>query len=135
MLLCLDCSCQVDLKAVTSTNSLWTYLLQPTIITRYLNPHYNAASQVGVPVGITSRADSRSASPAPGGGHHGIASSVSSGSLAGGSSSNSAPNGSVSSAIWPSPRRVRLWERYFCRWDLDMHPRVGSGETWKDTFA
>ena len=32
-------------------------------------------------------------------------------------------------ALWPNPRKVRLWERYFCRWDNDFHPRNVTGKS------
>ena len=37
--------------------------------------------------------------------------------------------------LWPctSIKKLALWERYFCRWDPEMHP-VG-GEPWKDMWA
>ena len=37
--------------------------------------------------------------------------------------------------LWPctSVKKLALWERYFCRWDPEMHP-VG-GEPWTDTWA
>lgn len=47
-------------------------------------------------------------------------------------------NQSYSAAVvtlWPctSIKKLALWERYFCRWDPEMHPL--SGEPWKDTWA
>jgi hypothetical protein len=37
-------------------------------------------------------------------------------------------------ALWPSVRKVRLWDRYWCRWDLDMHPRDCTDEKWLDDW-
>eukprot|EP00602_Paraphysomonas_sp_CaronLab_P007390 CAMPEP_0185036120 /NCGR_PEP_ID=MMETSP1103-20130426/28615_1 /TAXON_ID=36769 /ORGANISM="Paraphysomonas bandaiensis, Strain Caron Lab Isolate" /LENGTH=899 /DNA_ID=CAMNT_0027573521 /DNA_START=60 /DNA_END=2759 /DNA_ORIENTATION=- len=40
-------------------------------------------------------------------------------------------------ALWPSCsfRRLKLWERYFFRWEPDMHPRVASGFKWTDDWG
>jgi len=41
--------------------------------------------------------------------------------------------------IWPSSsaRKMRLWERYFLRWDPDSHPRTesGAGPEWRDDYG
>lgn len=37
--------------------------------------------------------------------------------------------------IWPASSRVRLWERYFCRWEPADNPRVGSGLQWRDLWV
>lgn len=34
-----------------------------------------------------------------------------------------------------SPKRIRLWERYFCRWDGAMHPTSCSEAAWIDDFG
>ena len=37
-------------------------------------------------------------------------------------------------ALWPSwhAHKVTLWERYFLRWDPEMHPPAATGEVWED---
>ena len=37
-------------------------------------------------------------------------------------------------ALWPSwhAHRIRVWERYYLRWDPEMHPPAATGEVWED---
>lgn len=39
--------------------------------------------------------------------------------------------------IWPScsVRSINVWDRYYHRWDSDMHPRSASGNSWKDDWG
>ncbi|GMI08615.1 hypothetical protein TrVE_jg11336 [Triparma verrucosa] len=39
--------------------------------------------------------------------------------------------------LWPSTsiKKMILWERYFCRWDFECHPREGEGVKWRDDWG
>lgn len=39
--------------------------------------------------------------------------------------------------LWPSlsSHHCRFWERYFLRWEPDMHPRPTSGNDWRDDWG
>lgn len=37
--------------------------------------------------------------------------------------------------LWPSLRRVSFWERYFNRWDKSLHPKICTGEVWKENWG
>lgn len=39
--------------------------------------------------------------------------------------------------IWPATtsRNIKFWERYFFRWEPEMHPRITSGNEWLDDWG
>ena len=39
--------------------------------------------------------------------------------------------------IWPATtsRNIKFWERYFFRWEPEMHPRITSGMEWLDDWG
>jgi len=39
--------------------------------------------------------------------------------------------------LWPSTtiKKIRTWERYFCRFDFECHPREGEGGEWTDDWG
>lgn len=73
---------KVTLGVEANTQSIWTHVLDPAVVTRFKNPQY-------VP---------------------------------------------TEAHLWPSASRVRLWERYYCRWEPSDQPRVSSGIQWKDVW-
>jgi hypothetical protein len=142
---------QMDLKAHERTNSMWTYVLQPHVLSKFTNPQYqppathaNARNNVFIHQNLVgSQANSSS---------NNLAYTVNATTRTpsppvefGAPLNRPPPLASVQppqasavgpvGAIWPSTRRVRFWERYFCRWDMDAHPRVGTGEVWRDNWV
>jgi hypothetical protein len=133
---------KVELKASSRTNSLWTHVLQPHILPRFMNSTYLppqcalSHNFVAQPVAGNQSGGGSILVPLPA-----TAAAVNPGTFRTSSPGmNGRPGvGAISAdragAIWPSTRRVRFWERYFCRWDVDCHPRATSGESWKDGWV
>lgn len=139
---------QVELKAQSRTNSLWTYILQPHVLPRFVNANYHPShisSQTPLTTAAVQSANTiRSGSPAFSQQQQQQPSPARPlSTLSNVSMLNSSQQSQQQQQqhrhlmhIWPSARRVRLWERYFCRWDMEAHPRYNScGEVWKDNWV
>ena len=39
--------------------------------------------------------------------------------------------------LWPQTgmKQMRLWERFFCRWNINSHPAMSGGGSWRDDWC